>query len=243
MTVRNHFRYRVALTALFALSSAIALALPVVPVNLDTLSLGARIVGPVGPTVDASFIDGDGASLGDLQSSVSCPDGFAACTPPTNPPGTIYTYVHEVTPGVDFPNDPPFPQPGTVLPINGATGFALGFAAAGFNGVAGYSFGDATSALVGGSVISIELETNGSLAWALPSAAGWDSGERIAFFWQTTQAPSGPGGQYLLTATALSGSGAGPLPLPVPEPGTLVLMALGVAFLLWPTAVAALRRR
>jgi len=114
------------------------------------------------------------------------------CHHPFSPRYLWHRFV--ALPGVDFPNDPPFPQPGTVLPINGATGFALGFAAAGFNGVAGYSFGDATSALVGGSVISIELETNGSLAWALPSAAGWDSGESIAFFWRTTQTPSGLGG-------------------------------------------------
>jgi hypothetical protein len=220
-------------SAIFLFVSCVALgnaqAIPIAPVDFDGVSLGATIVGPVGPTVDASLVNGGGDGIGDLISSVSCPSGFAACTPPTNAPGTIYTYLHEVTPGVDNPNDAPFPMPSVVLPVAEATSFRLGFPAHGFNGVAGYSFSDAASALPAGAVISLEQISDGSLVWTLPTGAGWSTGERIRFFWQTTQAPTGPGGTYILAADGGSGSGAGPLPAPiatVSAPSSLALFIL-----------------
>ena len=140
-------------------------AVPLTATNLDSLPLGAQIVGPVGPTVDTSLVNAAGESVGDLQGSVSCPAGFAACVPPNNPAGTIYTYVHGVTPGVDFPNDPPFPQPTVVVPFEDVTEFSLGFRAEGFNGVAGYSFSEAVNALGAGGEFGIELLSDGSLRW------------------------------------------------------------------------------
>lgn len=200
--------------------------------NLDSLTLGARIVGPVGPEVNTSLVNATGDSLGDLESSVSCPAGFAACVPPTNPPGTIYTYVHDVTPGVDSTNNAPFlPQP-PVVPFNDVTEFSLGFDAAGFNGVAGFSFSGAADA---GGTFGIELLSDGSLVWTA-NGTYWGTGEKIAFFWQTTQPPSGPGGVYEASNGITSGTGAGPLPTPVtapiPEPATFGLMLLGIIALL-----------
>lgn len=206
-------------------------AVPLTATNLDSLTLGPQIVGPVGPTVDTSLVNAAGESLGDLRGGVSCPAGFAVCVPPTNPPGTIYTYVHEITPGVDFTNDGPFlPQP-PVVPFDDVTEFSLGFPAEGFNGVAGFSFLATQTALGAGGDFGIELLSDGSLQWTA-SGTGWGMGETIAFFWQTTQPPSGPGGVYQVRNGITSGTGAGPLPTPVPaaipEPATFGLMLSGI---------------
>ncbi|MGB0909618.1 MAG: PEP-CTERM sorting domain-containing protein [Nitrospirales bacterium] len=210
-------------------------AVTIAALDLDGLTLGPQIVGPVGPTVDSSFVNAAGDSLGDLQGSVSCPTGSAACIPPTNPPGTIYTYVHAITPGVDFPNDPPFPQPAIVVPFEDAMEFSLGFPAEGFNGVAGFSSSDTNAALGPGGDFSIELLSDGSLQW-MTNETGWGSGETIVFFWQTTQPPSGPGGAYQISNGITLGSGAGPLPTPapapIPEPATFGLMLFGFVALL-----------
>ena len=109
-----------------------AVAVTIEATNLDGLSLGVKIVGPVGPDVETSFVNTSGEAVGDLSSSVSCPSGFSACIPPDNPAGTIYTYIHVVTPGVDLPNDPPFPAPDVSVPFDQVTEFTLGFPATGF---------------------------------------------------------------------------------------------------------------
>ncbi len=211
-----------------------------IPTNFDDLklNLGATIVGPVGPEVETSLVNSSGQGLGDLTSSVSCPPGFTSCIPPQNPVGTIYTYVHQVTPGVDFPNDAPFPAPENTIPFNDVNEFSLGFDAAGFNGIAGYSFSEAENALGSDANFDIQQFNDGSLAWSVSGGEGWNTNssnpETVTFFWQTTQAPSGPGGTYIASNNNTSGSGAGPLPTPVqtvPENngilGLLAPIALG----------------
>ena len=85
----------------------------ITPVDLGTISLGSKIVGPVGPEVDATIgFDDNGTNTGiaDLIGSVSCDDRFLAGCSPTDVQGfndVVYTYQHQVTPGVDLPNDPP----------------------------------------------------------------------------------------------------------------------------------------
>ncbi|MEO0378615.1 MAG: exosortase, PEP-CTERM interaction domain protein [Cyanobacteria bacterium P01_A01_bin.17] len=206
----------IALAGLISSISLPAAAVTVTATDLDSLSLGPTIVGPVGPTVDTTFITADERGIGDFMSSVSCPAGFTVCTPPTNPAGTIYTYRHQVTPGIDLPNDPPFPSPNSLLPLSNTRDFQLDFGAAGFNGVAGYSFSDAEAALNDGVEIRIEQLDDGRLAWRLPENSGWDTNESLTFFWQTTQSPSGPDGSYTLASESELGSAQGPLPVPVP---------------------------
>lgn len=206
--------------------SAVVDAALITATDLDSLNIGAKIVGPVGPDVEVSLINADGDSVGDLRSSVSCPDGFATCAPPNNPAGTIYTYTHTVTPGVDNPNDAPFPNPPTVLAFDDVIGFSLGFGAVGFNGVAGYSFNEATNADI---TFDLEFTALGELNWTTNSD-GWDTGEAVTFFWQTTQPPSGPGGTFNVSNADGTASGRGPLPsaLPVSEPAALGLILLGL---------------
>ena len=198
----------------FHLTSLEASAALITPTDLDSLTLGAKIVGPVGAEVETSLIDLNGNGLGDFVSSVSCPVGFSQCLPPENPPQTIYTYIHKVTPGVDSPNDPPFPQPSVVLPFDNVTEFRLGFEAFGFTGVAGYSFTEAATALGTQAQFNIELD-NGSLIWTAPTGSDWNTGETINFFWQTSQPPSGPEGIYTASNDTQMGSAMGPLPVPV----------------------------
>ena len=213
------------LTTLF-IGSSLANATIITTTDLDSLSIGAKIVGPVGPDVEVSLIDQNGNSVGDLSSSVSCPDGFITCAPANNPAWTIYTYMHTVIPGVDNPNDSPFPNPPIVISFDNVIGFNLGFEAVGFNGVAGYSFTDANSANI---TFNLELTTQGELKWNTNSD-GWDTGEEITFFWQTTQPPSGPSGTFNVNNKSGTASGRGPIPtaLPVPEPTSFGLILLGL---------------
>ena len=231
---------------LFGLSPQKANAASLIPTNFDDLNLGATIVGPVGPEVETSLVNSSNQGLGDLTSSVSCPPGFTSCVPPENPQGTIYTYVHQITPGVDFPNDAPFPLPENTIPFNNVQEFSLGFDAAGFNGVAGYSFSQAENALGSDANFDIAQLDDGSLAWNVSGGENWDTNavnpETVTFFWQTTQAPSGPGGTYIASNNSTSGSGNGPLPIPVqtvPEHnGILGLLAVSTL-----GSVSALKRK
>lgn len=188
--------------------SAPAFADSINSVDFGELDVGAKIVGPVGPDVEVSLINADGHSVGDLRSSVNCPSGFTKCMPSDNPSGTIYTYSHTVIPGLDKPNDQPFPQPSTVLALDDLTRFELGFEAAGFNGVAGYDFGEADTA---GVSFTIEQTESGELVW-MADSEDWDTGEPITFFWQTTQQPVGPNGIYSISNSTSHGAGKGPVP-------------------------------
>ena len=78
--------------------------------DFGELKIGPKIEGPVGPEVEASIVAG-GRSIGDIVSYVACPEEYDTCDPEDMPEGTVYTYVHIVTPGTDEPNDPPFTRP------------------------------------------------------------------------------------------------------------------------------------
>lgn len=178
--------------------------------DFASLTLGGTIQGPLGPEVEASLAAGDTA-LGDIASRVQCPDGMDPCNPETAEPGTIYTYIHEVRPGFDGPNDPPFPMPERVHPVESASSFGLSFPAYGFTGVAGYSVFDAEDVLADGFNASISC-TDGRITWSFPEESGWSTGETITFFWQSTQPPSGPDGQYRFVADGEEAIGRGPMP-------------------------------
>jgi hypothetical protein len=223
------------LAVVLGLSMGAAQSAPVTAIDLDTLTIGPKVIGPIGPEVESTFINSNNEGLADFVGSASCPAGFTSCVPPENPPGTIYTFIYDVTPGVDTFNDSLFPLPDPILPLDGTTEFRLNFPASGFTGVAGFSFASAQAVLDDISVISIELLGDGSLAWNIPENAGWDSGETIRFFWQTPQRPVSPDGQFGIANSEQSGIAAGPLPAPVvavvAEPGTLALFLI-VGFVL-----------
>ena len=229
---RTTFPLIASLIAPMGLIAPAALAAPVTPIDLDGLALGAFVVGPVGPTVDSNFETEDGGALGDFSGGAACPAGFASCIPPENPADTVYTFVQTVVPGVDaVPNDAPFVGADVVDPGVVAS-YAIGFAPSGFDGTAGYSFGDAE-----GPGLSFEIDeaADGTLTFA-SVGADWTAGQSVRFFFQTTQPPSGPGGAYILSGDG-TGTAAGPLPaeiapIPVPAGGLLLLSAFG-AMIAW----------
>ena len=183
----------------------------VTPTDYASLALGGAVQGPLGPEVEGSLIS-DGVALGNISSSVYCPEAIEACDPESAPDGTIYTYVYQIRPGFDGPNDEGFAMPERVIPVERADGFALGFPAYGFTGVAGYSTEEAEAVLAPGinGVISCD---DGKLSWTFPPEAGWSTGETITFFWQSTQPPTGePDGEYAFTGDAREATGRGPMP-------------------------------
>lgn len=182
----------------------------VVPTDFASLELGGAVQGPLGPEVEGSLISED-VALGNISSSVYCPADMEACDPEAAEEGTIYTYVYRIRPGFDGPNDEGFEMPERVVPVERAQGFALGFPAHGFTGVAGYDVEEANAVLAEGinAVISCE---EGNLRWTFPEEAGWSTGETITFFWQTTQPPTGPEGEYRFTGDGREATGRGPMP-------------------------------
>ena len=182
------------------------------PTDFASLRLGGMVQTPLGPETEGSLIDGDTA-IGDIASRVQCPDGVDTCDPEAGEEGRIYTYIYEVRPGFDGPNDEGFPMPEQVEPVENAESFALAFPAYGFTGVAGYSIGEAQDLLAEGynAVISCE---DGRIAWTFPVEAGWSTGETITFFWQSTQPPAEePTGEYRFSADARTAIGRGPVPV------------------------------
>ena len=178
--------------------------------DFDTLKLGAKIVGPVGPEVEASF-NTDLGSIGDIEGYVACTDGTATCDPKAAAADMIYTYVYQVTPGVDAPNDAKFPQSEAVSPVSKATAFKMVLPAVGFTGDAGYSFANARKALGNDGAFTVTCSDQG-LAFEIARGTEWSTGEPITFFWRSTVPPKGPMDAFLLEADGKTGIGAGPSP-------------------------------
>ncbi|NCP12290.1 MAG: exosortase, PEP-CTERM interaction domain protein [Sphingomonadales bacterium] len=194
----------------------------IVIADLDAIELGPKIVGPVGPEVEASLAT-PLAAIGDLSSWVVCPPRLTAgegekgvkierCEPGNMAPGTVYTYVHAVTPGVDRPNDRPFAQPEAVTMPAAIQAFRVTVPLAGFTGKAGYSFGDATRALGKDGAISVACLQQAIVYAITAPKGGWRKGQTIRFFWQSTVPPAGPAAKYELAADGKRGIGAGPAP-------------------------------
>lgn len=183
----------------------------ITPTDFASLTFGGTVQGPLGPEVEASLVTEDGVSIGDIASRVQCPEGVDPCDPANAEDGTIYTYIYEIRPGFDGPNDEPFEDPERVMPVESAQSFSLNFPAHGFTGVAGYSVYDADVVLAEGFNASISCE-GGRLIWTVPEESGWSTGETITFFWQTTQPPTGPTGEYGFVADDTEATGLGPMP-------------------------------
>ncbi len=183
----------------------------IVLADFDTLRLGAKIVGPVGPEVQASLATGL-AALGDIESWVACPAGARRCEPGNLPADTLYTYVHAITPGVDRANDRPFPQPEAIDPVKSAMRFRIEAPLHGFTGKAGYSFDDAQDAMGGDGGFTVACETGALVFTAAEGSRPWATGRTIRFYWQTIAPSAGPGPGYALQADGKLGRGTGPRP-------------------------------
>ena len=189
-----------------------------VAADFGEMELGARIEGPVGPEVEASIVVG-GRSIGDIVSYVACPDEYDECDPEDLPEGTVFTYVHTITPGVDKPNDPPFNRPVGLDEVEAATVFSTVRQANGFNGSIGYDREQALAALGEGGQIQVS-DDNGTLQWRVVGGDGWQTGEPITFFWQSTLPPDGAAEAYSLRADEKIAMASGPFPPKEEDEGT-----------------------
>ena len=166
-----------------------------VPADLGALVLGPRIEWPQGPEVTGTFAV-DGERLAEVVSYVACPEGLDPCEPEIAPEGTVYTYVHRVTPAEG---------------VKGATLFRTGRAAAGFANVIGFDKAEAADVLGEDGRIDVASD-NGSLVWRVIGGDGWAAGETLTFYWQSTLAPEGPREAFQFEADGTSAQGPGPFP-------------------------------
>ncbi len=190
---------------------AIAAGLPALA--FADLQLGAKIVGPRGPQVEASLTNEAGA-FADITCYVACPAGMDPCDPKTAPEGTIYTYVHIVYPGEDNKASTGSGKGTNSSHVERAEAFRMTKPAHGFTGKVGYSKLEALSAS-GDSVDVVITCVDGGLAWTVNSGDGgnqWEQAEPITFFWQSTLPPAGPADAYAIEANTVLATGAGPYP-------------------------------
>ncbi len=163
-----------------------------VPADFAALRLGAKIAGSEAESRFAS----EGQTLAEVASYVACPEGVAACDPKALPAGTVYTYVHRVTPG------------GVVA---SATLFRTARPAAGFANGVGYDNAQAAAALGPDGQIDVAAD-NGALVWRVIGGDGWETGEPITFYWQSTLPPAGAADAYLVETDGSVAIGSGPFP-------------------------------
>ncbi len=179
------------------------------------LQLGAKIVGPQGEEVIGAMSNAEG-NFADIRSFVACPAGMDPCDPKTAPVGTVYTYVHIVYPGEDNSAKTGSGAGNTSSDIERATGFKMTMPANGFNGVAGYSKGEALAAIGAKADVVISCK-DGALSWTVDAGDGgdqWEQAEPLTFYWQSTLPPYGPAKVYAIDANYAEAIGAGPYPAP-----------------------------
>jgi hypothetical protein len=213
--MRKNLLMAVAAAATMAVMTAPAGAILITATDYDSAAFQASLGAQIPPTLVNSIITaspppGEPSNMGTLTSQV-----FRN--------GNIFSYVFNIAPAVQ-----------------NISGVNTGFAALGFNGVAGYSFSNATA---GGTSFDILYNdtTDLRLAWLVPEDDDgnlilWGNTQPITFFFQSTLPPGG-GAYNLINRVVGSGVGYASAPAPVPEPGTLMLVGFGLA------GVGALGRR
>jgi hypothetical protein len=163
-----------------------------VPTDFAALKLGARLAGS---ETTGKFVS-DGQAIAEVASYVACAEGVAACDPNTLPPGTVYTYVHQVTPG---------------KAVASATLFRTARPAAGFANTVGYDNAQAAAALGPNGQIDVEAD-NGALVWRVIGGDRWKAGETITLYWQSTLPPADATDAYLVETDGSVAIGGGPFP-------------------------------
>ena len=190
-----------------------ALASAVEAGDFMQLQLGPKIVGPQGPEVTGT-LSNEAGNFADIRSYVACPADMQTCDPATAPEGTVYTYVHVVTPGSDNNAQTGEGSGASASHVERAFAFMMNRPATGFTGKAGYAQAEARSAMgeSGQAIITCE---DGKLIWTLDSGDGgdqWEHMEPVTFYWQSTVPPAGPAPAYEIRADYTAATGSGPYP-------------------------------
>ena len=175
-----------------------------VAAGFNDTQLGPRIVGPQGAEVSSELVR-EGMKIADIVSYVTCPapaegeEAAEECVPGDQPEGAVYTYVHRVTPAeVSDDLDTPIV-------------FRTTRAAHGFANNIGYDRDQAEAVLGEGYSIRVQ-EDNGALIWRVEISNGWNAGEELTFFWQSTLPPEGPVEAYAVGTENGRAMGTGPYP-------------------------------
>lgn len=173
--------------------------------DFNDQEFGPKIEGPQGTEV-VSELAIEGTVVADIVSYVACPapsEGAPIpdeCIPADQPEDAVFTYVHRVTPrGIEA--DPDF------VPIE----FRTTRHVSGFANNLGFDRDQAEAALGEGYVIRVQID-NRMLVWRIETSNGWDEGEEITFFWQSTEPPEGPQELYAVETAAGRAVGTGPFP-------------------------------
>jgi hypothetical protein len=172
-----------------------------IPADFAALKLGAKVAGS---ETTGKFVS-DGQTLAEVSSYVACPEGVTACDPKALPADTVYTYVHQVTPG---------------KAVASTTLFRTARPAAGFANGVGYDNAQAAAALGPDGQIDVEAD-NGALVWRVIGGDRWKAGEPITLYWQSTLPPKAASDAYMVETDGSVAIGNGPFPpheKPVEQP-------------------------
>jgi hypothetical protein len=163
-----------------------------IPADFAALKLGAKLKGS---DTTGRFVS-DGQTIAEVTSYVACPEEVTVCDPKTLPPDSVYTYVHQVTPG---------------KAVASTTLFRTARPAAGFANGVGYDNAQAAAALGPNGQIDVEAD-NGALVWRVIGGDRWKAGETITLYWQSTLPPAGSADAYLVETDGSVAIGSGPFP-------------------------------
>jgi len=212
----KHLRIRPVLAALVVAAMAgTTFAGAISGTDYDTIAAGSLVAGPTTTTFQAwDPVTSSFNNMGDLTGRVFNNNG-------------TYTYEMTVTPTVDNISE-----------------FNTQFSVLGFNGVAGWSYSDASSAGGTGTSgdVNVTVDPDGTIDYNVnPNSAFFGSGESITFFFQSTLPPTQmlayglinhQNGAALNWAPGRGGEGQG-IPAPAALPAGMALLGL----------VGAIRRR
>jgi hypothetical protein len=177
------------------------------------LNLGARIAWPLGTEVRSVFTSEEG-NLADVRSYVACPAGVDPCDPNTVPGGTVYTYIHVVTPGEDYDAGKGEVRGAGISRVKMANAFLMTQPAYGFTGSVGYSRAEAAAALGDPGYVVITCD-EGAIVWTVDSGGGggrWEHMEPVTFYWQSKLPPAGSAQAYQIRADYTAADGRAPYP-------------------------------
>ncbi len=213
------FRKTVAVTAAIALAGTMlafspkANAATVTPTNLNGITLGGSVAGPL-----TSVFKGYDASTATVVT-------FADMTGQVFDNSGIYTYRFTVTPADGT---------GGTFQEEHVKKFNTNFSVEGFTGVAGWDYTQPPSygGPSGSGGFAVTQLSNGTRYWiAAPTgtnaqAEWWNAADPVTFFFQSTKAPAGPGSYGL--ADNINGSALNYSVVPTPASALLAVPALAL---------------
>lgn len=191
-------------------TATIAAPRTLVAADFDPAALGAKIVGPKGPTPEFAIMAG-GEEIARIKSFVACPKAMTACVPAELPEETVLTFVHTITPAAATASLTPKATASSAPVEMPPLVFRMTRPAPGFNGAVGFALAEAEAALGAPNAIAITID-QGQLIWRVTGGTGWKPGAPVTVWWQTTEPPAGPQDAFELELGGETATARGPFP-------------------------------